>query len=48
MGKTVTEVLKMLPVAAGRGQQFQVRGTSAFGLGPYSRPRARGCLQLTL
>ena len=33
-GKTVTEVLKMLPEAAGRGQHFQVRGHSFPLYGP--------------
>ena len=32
--KTVTEVLKMLPEAAGRGQHFQVRGDSFSLYGP--------------
>ena len=33
--KTVTEVLKMLPEVAGRGQHFQVRG---HGFSLYDRP----------
>ena len=33
-GKTVTEVLKMLPEAAGRGQHFQARGHSFYPYGP--------------
>ena len=38
-GKTVTEVLKMLPEAAGRGQHFQVQGHSFSLYGPtLSRP----------
>ena len=32
--KTVTEVLKMLPEAAGRGQHFQARGHSFSLYGP--------------
>ena len=32
--KTVTEVLKMLPEAAGRGQHFQARGHSFSRYGP--------------
>ena len=32
--KTVTEVLKMLPKAAGRGQHFQARGHSFSRYGP--------------
>ena len=32
--KTVTEVLKMLPEAAGRGQHFQARGHSFSVYGP--------------
>ena len=37
MGKTVTEVLKMLPEAAGRGQHFQARGHSFSLYGPTLR-----------
>ena len=36
-GKTVTEVLKMLPEAAGRGQHFQARGHSFSLYGPTLR-----------
>ena len=37
MGKTVTEVLKILPEAAGRGQHFQARGHSFSLYGPTLR-----------